>query len=266
MSITTILGFFAGVAFVVISISLDGNLANFYDPASIMIVLGGVIASIVISFPMNQLKAAMMALKYVYKNDKYDPKKSIDMIIEMASTARRSGLLALENEMENLDNRFLKKGMMLIIDGSNSEMVRNVLETEISFTSDRHAECISVFKSGSAYAPAYGMIGTLIGLINMLKKLDDPDSIGPSMAVALVTTFYGSILANLLFLPIAKKLQALSDREQLQNAMILEGILAIQDGENPKVIRDKLEAFVANARPNEQAEANVVAKAEAREA
>lgn len=245
MSITTILGFLAGVGFVVVSITLNGKLSSFYDLPSVMIVVGGVVAATVISFPLQQLKAAMSAIKLIFKKDSYDPQKDIDMILNMANTARRNGLLALENDLEGLESRFLRKGMMLVIDGSSSELVRNVLENEISFTSDRHAECISVFKAGSGYAPAFGMIGTLIGLINMLLALDDPDAIGPAMSVALVTTFYGSLLANIFFLPIAKKLQALSDREQFQNEMILEGIMAIQDGENPKVIRDKLEAFTS---------------------
>lgn len=256
MSISTLLGFLAGFGFVVVSILLGGKLLSFYDLPSIMIVFGGVIAATVISFPVKQLMSALRAIKLIFKKDVYDPQKDIDMIIDMANTARRNGLLALENDLERLESRFLQKGMMLVIDGSNSELVRNVMETEISFTSDRHAECISVFKAGSAYAPAFGMIGTLIGLINMLLALDDPDSIGPAMSVALVTTFYGSLLANLFFLPIAKKLQALSDREQFQNEMILEGIMAIQDGENPKVIRDKLEAFIANPKAGSSKKAN----------
>lgn len=152
--------------------------------------------------------------------------------------------------MENMDNPFLKKGIMLIVDGTDTELIKTILETEVYFVSSRHTEGQSMIQSMASFAPAYGMIGTLIGLIIMLENLDDPESLGPGMATALVTTFYGVVLANLVFTPIAKKLKAQSDMEKLQKELYIEGLLSIQEGENPRIIRDKLTAFIARHEMN----------------
>ena len=245
MSMLTFGSLFAGLAFVVIGILLNGRISGFLDAPSVMITIGGTLCATIMSYPARQLKAAVKGIKLSFKEQSYDANEDIELIIGMANVARKSGLLSLEGTIETMDNHFVRKGIMLIMDGSSSEMVKTVMQTENDFISMRHEEAIAVFKSAAAYAPAFGMIGTLIGLINMLLKLSDPSALGPSMSVALVTTFYGTMMANLFFTPIANKLTAFNDREQLQNEMVLEGILSIQDGENPTIIRDKLEAFVA---------------------
>ena len=148
--------------------------------------------------------------------------------------------------LEDIKSPFMRKGIMLIVDGSNSELVKNVMETEIYYLQERHGRSIAVLNTGAAYAPAFGMVGTLIGLIVMLLTLEDSSALGPSMATALITTLYGVLLANLVFSPLAKKLSALSAQEVMYNEMILEGILSIQDGENPRMIRDKLESFISS--------------------
>jgi chemotaxis protein MotA len=218
---------------------------DFYDAASIFIVIGGVIGSTVISYPLDTLKNLVKIIGNAFKAKKIDLNKDVDMIIDIANVARREGILALEETINNSDDPFLKKGIMLITDGSDPELVRSIMETELSFIKDRHGRGQAVLLQMSAYSPAFGMIGTLIGLINMLTTLSDMDSLGPNMSVALVTTFYGCILANVVFTPLAKKLKAQSDEEYLRKELILEGILSIQDGENPRIIREKLNAFLS---------------------
>jgi chemotaxis protein MotA len=242
---TTIIGLGAGVGCIVISILLSGDLGSFFDAASIFVVLGGTIASTIASYPGKMLKSLKTVYTMAFKQKQIDLYQDIEMIIKIANVARREGLLALEDAVGEVDNPFLQKGIMLIVDGADGELVKNILETEIAFIQERHTQGQSIINSMAAYAPAYGMIGTLIGLILMLKNLSDSASLGPNMAVALVTTFYGVIFANLVFTPISKKLKVMSDAEALQKELYMEGLLSIQDGENPRIIKDKLTAFIS---------------------
>lgn len=244
MNITTIIGLLSGVAFIYIGIVLNGEIRSFYDIASIMITLGGSIAATFVNYPLSQLARVPKMILKAFKNEKYDFQEGMDMILEFALTARREGLLSLEETAENMKDRFLKKGIMLVVDGTNPELVKSVMETELNAIEERHKSGQAIFESLAGFAPAFGMIGTLIGLINMLKKLDDPSTLGPSMAVALVTTFYGTVLANLVFLPMAGKLRDMSAREVMYKEFMLEGILSIQAGENPRIIEEKLKAFI----------------------
>lgn len=245
MEKTTIIGIGAGLACIIISIAMSGDVMSFVDIPSIFIVFGGVIASTIVSYPGKSLKTLKTVYMNAFKTKKIDLNEDIEMIIRIANIARREGLLALEDAMEDVDNPFLKKGIMLIVDGADTELVKNILETEITFIQERHGQGQAIILSMASYAPAFGMIGTLIGLINMLKDLSDVDALGPGMAVALITTFYGVVLANLVFTPIAKKLKAQSDSEALQKELYMEGLLSIQDGENPRIIKDKLTSFIA---------------------
>lgn len=236
-----------GAICIIFSISLDGLLSQYFDWASILIVFGGVLASTVVSYPLNVLKNLTKIIKNAFKAKKVDFNSDVENIIKIANIARREGILALEETISNMDDPFLKKGIMLIIDGSDPELVRSILETELTFIKERHTLGQAVLNSMSSYSPAYGMIGTLIGLINMLRRLEDPGSLGPAMATALITTFYGVILANLIFTPLSKKLGVISDEEYLRKELILEGILSVNDGENPRIIREKLNAFLSKA-------------------
>lgn len=242
---TTIIGIIAGAILMVVGILLEGSLINFWSASSVLITLGGVVASTLASYPMNVLKEALKAGGMAFKKETTDIEGSINSIVEMANIARKEGLLALENATEGIENPLMKKGVMLIVDGTDPELVKNIMETEISYASDRHSTLASVFDNAAAYAPAYGMIGTLIGLINMLVYLDDPDVLGPSMGVALITTFYGSLVATLICTPVSTKLKVIASKEELQSEIILEGILSIQNGENPRIIKEKLLAFVS---------------------
>ena len=231
---------------------LDGVIADYINLPSIFIVFGGVIASTVISYPMEALKNLGKLMSNAFKLKTVDFQADIENIVKIANIARREGILALEDSVKDMNDPFMQKGIMLIIDGSDPELVKSVLETELVFVRERHGSGQAILLQMSAFSPAYGMIGTLVGLINMLKKLDDPSSLGPSMAVALVTTFYGVVLANLLFTPLAKKLAAQSADECLRKEMVLEGILSIQDGENPRIIREKLNAFLPHTQTSAQ--------------
>ena len=230
-----------------ITIMLDGVLGDFLNIPSVFIVFGGVIASTIVSYPMDALKNLGKLMGNAFKSKKVDFQADIENIVKIANVARREGILALEETVTEMNDPFMQKGIMLIIDGSDPELVKSVLETELVFVRERHGSGQAILLQMSGFSPAYGMIGTLVGLINMLTKLNDPSSLGPSMAVALVTTFYGVVLANLLFTPLAKKLASQSADECLRKEMVLEGILSIQDGENPRIIREKLNAFLPHS-------------------
>lgn len=244
MDIATIIGFIAAIGFTVWGIMDSGSISNFYNFASIVIVLGGTIASTLIGFPLRKIIGAIKAIKKAFFAQALDLSGVINQLIELSNLARREGLLALEETGERINDEFLKKGIMLIVDGTDPELVRNILETELNFLEERHKEGQGVFESMGSYAPAFGMIGTLIGLINMLKDLDDVSSVGPNMSVALVTTFYGSVLANAIFIPLANKLKGKSSEEILVKELMIEGLLSIQAGENPRIIEEKLKTFL----------------------
>lgn len=245
-NITVFMGVGIAAALLVIGILQNGQIGYFIDPSSIAIVIGGTIGAIVASYPMEDLKKIPTLIKFALNKSDANYMDQIRQIIDMANLARKNGVLALEDQMENINDSFIRNGIMMIVDGSDPELVKNMLNTQSYFTDERHARYISMFELGSSCAPAMGMAGTLIGLVNMLMNLTgDMSTIGPSMATALITTFYGVLLANLIFNPIVKQLQERNQDEMLCKDIIIEGILSIQDGENPRVIQSKLEAFIA---------------------
>lgn len=245
MNISYTLSVVLGFVCVFISIQIGGNISDFLDLPSVFIVFGGVIFTTVASYPMDRIKSLLKSIRVLIKNKQYDLGADIDKIVEIANVARRNGILALEEMAEGLDEPFLKKGIQLAVDGSDLELIRSILETELSVTKERHANNRAILDAAAAYSPAFGMIGTLIGLINMLTNLSDMAALGPSMSVALVTTFYGTMLANLVFNPLSKHLKAIGTNEYLHKELILEGIMAIQNGENPRIIKEKLKAYLS---------------------
>lgn len=250
----TLIGIIIGTVFIVAGIIAQGQLMDYYDLASVYITLGGTIASTIINYSFDDFKKVFKITKIAFMNHDYDLNKTIDEIIDLAVLARRNGLLYLDNVAEEVNNPFLKKGIMLIVDGTDPELVREILETELVYIEERHKVGHSMFESMASYAPAYGMIGTLIGLISMLKNLHDASALGAGMATALITTFYGVILANLIFLPIAGKLKNITQQEINYNVLIIEGLLAIQAGKNPRLIEEQLMAFVANNKDQKHVE------------
>ena len=246
MDIGSLAGVILGIGLILSSIMLQGAIGPFVSVSSILIVLVGTISATLISFNLSQVIGSAKIVRIAFMQSKHEePKEVIDNIVKFAEKARREGLLALEAEAETLDDDFMKKGVELIVDGTDAELVREILETELSFLEERHRTGASIFDSMGASAPAFGMIGTLIGLILMLGNLSDPNAIGPGMATALITTLYGSFLANLLFIPIAGKLKLRSADEILNKQLVIEGILSIQAGENPRIVAEKMKAFLS---------------------
>ena len=230
---------------------------NFVDIPSVYIVFGGVLGC---AFAGNSLKGFLSGLKsisLIFKNPKSDEAGTIKSIIELSNLARREGLLALEESANNLEDEFMKKGIMLIVDGTDPELVRSILEAELVNVDSRHQGNITFWKNIASAGPAWGMIGTLIGLILMLKDMNDASTIGPKMAVALVTTLYGSLIANWLCNPTASKLSVNNNNEMMMKEITVEGILSIQAGENPRVIEEKLKSFLSPSAREETAEGSV---------
>ncbi len=218
---------------------------NFVDPASFYIVFGGTFGTLLAGSPLKDFLNGFKSIRLIFKTPKMDETATIKTIIELSNLARREGLLALEESANALDDDFMKKGIMLIVDGTDPELVRSILEAELVNVDARHQDNIGFWKAAGAAGPAWGMIGTLIGLINMLKNLSDSASIGPNMSVALVTTLYGSMIANWLCTPVASKLTKQNVMEIKMKEVMIEGILSIQAGENPRVIEEKLKSFLA---------------------
>ncbi len=245
MDIATLIGLVLGLGLIVWAIMSGGNLSGFVDYPSVAVVIGGTVASAFIMFPMGVVIGAFKVVMKTILFQARDPREVISLIIQLAETARKESLVALEKVA--VDDEFLKKGVQLVADGTEETLVRQVLETEIKFMKQRHMMGQGVLKGMGGMAPAFGMIGTLIGLVNMLGNLDDPASIGPAMAVALLTTFYGAVLANVIFLPLAKKLEVRSEEDLLYMAIMLEGVISIQRGDHPAVLKEKLQSFLAPA-------------------
>jgi chemotaxis protein MotA len=242
---TTRVGIIAGLLFIGISIMLNGEIIYYFNLPSIFIVVGGVLASTVVAYPMKMLTSLVKVINNAFVSHEVDLNAEMEKIIRLANIARREGILSLESMMGGENDPFLKKGVLLIVDGTDPDLVRGIMETDLALIKERHSQGQAVLYTMSAFSPAYGMIGTLIGLINMLRNLSATDKLGPNMAVALITTLYGVVLANLVFTPLAKKLKFQGDEECLRKELLLEGILSIQDGENPRIIREKLTSFLS---------------------
>jgi chemotaxis protein MotA len=245
MDIATIVGFIAGISLVLISIMMGGSIAIFINVPSMILVLGGTIASTLINFPLGDVLGVFNTAKNSFIQRLSAPESLIEKLVEFATVARREGILALESHAAEANDSFLQKSVQLAIDGTAPELIKDILTTEIAFTEDRHAMGQSVVSAMALYAPAFGMIGTLVGLVQMLTSMDDPSQIGVGMAVALLTTLYGALLANVILLPLVGKLKVRTATELLQKEIIIEGILSIQSGDNPRIVEQKLKAFVS---------------------
>lgn len=249
MDLASIIGLLFSFALVIFGMVYGKDFSvigdSFMDAPSALITFGGAIGTVLAMNPMKDFVAGLKSFLLIFKTPKANETETIRAIIDLSNLARREGLLALEESANALDDEFMKKGVMLIVDGTDPELVRSILEAELINVDTRHQENIGFWKNLGTMGPAWGMIGTLIGLINMLKDLSDPDSIGPNMAVALITTLYGSLLANWICSPVANKLIKLNNTEIKLKEVMIEGILSIQAGENPRVIEEKLKSFLA---------------------
>lgn len=247
MDIATVVGLVAGIFLVCVTIVLGGNVVIFINLPSAIMVFGGTIAATLVNFPMSDVTGVFTTVKNTFTHKETPIEVIIEKLIEFATVARREGILALEGKAADAGDDFLQKSVQLAIDGTAPELIKDILTTEIAFMEDRHVMAQGILSAMAAFAPAFGMIGTLIGLVSMLATLDDPSKIGGGMAIALLTTLYGAIIANLFCLPMLGKLKIRTANELLQKEVVIEGILSIQSGDNPRVVEQKLKAFVAPA-------------------
>ncbi len=244
MDIATIVGIISCVGLLFASMSMGVGLSAFYHLPSILLVCGGTACATMISYPLRDCLNTISVLKNAFVTQPITVGEIITGFTAFSAKARKEGLLSLEQSVRDINDPFLKKGLELTIDGLEPQAITEILETEISFQESRHRLGADIFQTMGTFALAFGMIGTLLGLIAMLRALDDPSSIGPSMSLALITTFYGAILSNMIFIPIAGKLRARSQDETMVKELIVQGILSLCRGDNPRIIEQKLHAFL----------------------
>ena len=246
MDLATIIGLILAAVMTVFGILSNGaSMLDYIHAPSALITFGGAFASTLTSHTLQEFINGVKSIKLAFKVPVINTSEMIQNIIDLSNVAKKEGLLSLEEAAGDLDEPFLKKGILLVVDGTDPDLVRAILETELISIEDRHKKVIGFWDMVAAMGPAWGMIGTLIGLVSMLNDMSDPTSIGPSMAVALITTLYGSLLANWIATPIANKLRVNNAAEMQQNEVMIEGLLSIQAGENPRVIEEKLKSFLA---------------------
>ncbi|MFH0948098.1 MAG: MotA/TolQ/ExbB proton channel family protein [Elusimicrobiota bacterium] len=247
MDFLTIIGFILGAGAVYTVMHHGGIVSLLYSPISALLVFGGTFASTLISVPYSQLKQALKASTFIFFPKKYrqQPEVIISTMLMLCEKSKRSGIDSLQDDIQKIDDRFLMDGLQMLIDGLPADLIRDNLETEIVFIRRRHNANSSVFRTMGTYAPIFGLLGTLIGVVQVLKNLADPKTMGASMAIAVTTTFYGIFSTNFIFLPIASKLNALSEAEILSKEVVIEGILSIQSGDIPLILRKKLESYLA---------------------
>lgn len=245
MDLATLIGIISAFGLVVIAILTNGSLILFISPASLMIVVGGTLGTTMINYPLKDMLGAVNVVRKVFFSGKVPASDEvIKKFVELGSKARREGILALEADVKDIKDDFLKKGLQMSVDGLEPQSIQEILATEIDYLRGRHQLGAEIFTTMGTFAPALGMIGTLVGLVQMLQSMDDPSSIGPAMAVALLTTFYGSMMANLMCIPIAGKLKGRSKEETLIKEMVVEGVLSLTRGENPRILEQKMLAYV----------------------
>ncbi len=255
MDIATISGLILAITAIVVTLIMDGGSPAelFAHPSAIILIFGGSLGATIITSPMKLVLNLPKIIAQAFTSNKFDAKETIELLSKLADKARREGLLALEEDSRKITDKFLKKGIMMIVDGVEPEQVSAVLETTVDQMRARHKIGIGFFTAAGAFAPTFGIIGTVMGLISVLKQLDNPSALGESIAAAFLATLWGLLSANLIYLPIGGKLKAKSEEEAKNRYMQLEGIASIQAGENPRIVRDKLTAFMAPAEVKDEA-------------
>ncbi len=244
MDIATLIGLLSGVGLIVWAIMQKSDLDSFVDPASVAIVIGGAVAAALIGNPLKDFLGVAKVIKNAFFAKASDPRKLIEDLVGYAEIARRDGILSLESTTKEIEDEFVVRGIQMAVDGTDPELIEQILTSEVDALVERHSHGKALLDGVGRYAPAFGMIGTLIGLVCMLQDMDDPSKIGPGMAVALLTTLYGALLANLVALPLADKLGVRSDEELLSKMIILRGVMSIQSGDNPRIVEQKLKTFL----------------------
>lgn len=245
MDIATIIGLIAAFGLVVSSMTMGGGVGLFVNVPSLLIVVGGTIGTTLINYPLKEMIGIVGVIKNAFFNKAQQTTEIIERLVDFAGRARKDGILALQSAVKEANDPFIEKGIQMAVDGQEVESIETILVTEIDNIKIRHKLGSEIMTTMGTFAPAMGLIGTLIGLVQMLQNMSDPSSIGPAMAVALLTTFYGAMLANIVFLPIAGKLKTRSREEVLVKELTLEGIISIASGDNPRVMEQKLLTFLS---------------------
>jgi chemotaxis protein MotA len=245
MDLSTFLGIISAFGLMILAIMTGSSLMIFIDPQSMMIVAGGTIGAILVHYPFNEVFRAFSVAQKAFFIKELAPLQIIELLTNFAGKARKEGLLSLETAAKDVEDPFLVKGLQLASDGHEPEALVRIMIREIEYIRERHESGAEIFSAFGAYAPAIGMIGTLIGLVQMLQTMDDPSTIGPAMAVALLTTFYGAVGANMVFIPMSGKLKTRSQSELLKKELIVEGMNSILAGENPRIMEQKLHSYLA---------------------
>ncbi len=259
LDLLTPIGVFLGVTVLLLAIFSNAGPSGvvfFIQVASLLIVFGGLISAILINYSIEDIKLVPKVVKESFRRDDHDIEQLIETFVNLSGRARREGLLALEAGIEDVDDPFIRKGVLLAVDGIEPDVIKDIMMAEIIAMEERHRKGRAILNKAGEYAPAWGMIGTLIGLVLMLQNLNDPATLGPNMAVALLTTLYGTVLANLVFLPMASKLENKTELEVFVKQIVVEGVIGVQSGQNPKLLEEKLSAFVSKSskKVNEEAE------------
>ncbi|MCF7928024.1 MAG: motility protein A [Spirochaetales bacterium] len=246
MDLGTLGGVGLGGALLLMAIMLSGTgVATFIEPISFLVVIGGSLSAMMVANPLSRVLGAMKFINIALNEPSYQEEKYIQQLVTFSEKARREGLLALEDDISEVDEEFMQRGIQLVVDGNDPDIIRSIMYNELNKIQERHEIGISFFDTWGKIAPAFGMIGTLIGLIGMLKNLGgDQSAIGINMAVALITTLYGAVFANLVLIPIKTKLEDRDKSEALVKEIVVEGILSIQSGDNPRILEEKLLAFL----------------------
>jgi chemotaxis protein MotA len=245
LDLASLSGILIGLIAIGAPILMGADPIGFLDVKSIAVVLGGGLASTITSYKLSEIQSLFSVTKKAFLGEQANPVKTIKLLTDMAQKARREGLLSLEDEMENVSDQFIKDAVQQVVDGVDPELFLETMDLELTNMKMRHDKGSGIFKTMASLFPAWGMLGTLIGLVQLLGSLDNPDEIGPAMAVALITTFYGSVLANYICNPIANKLILKSKEEIHEKNMVIEGVLSIQSGENPRILENKLKTFLS---------------------
>ncbi|UCF97651.1 MAG: motility protein A [Spirochaetaceae bacterium] len=249
MDLATIVGLLVGFAALVVGIFwTGGSPLGFFSPASIFITVVGSFCALMVANPLSRVLGIMRYFRLTMRVPVYEEERIISQLVTFSEKARREGLLALEDDLEEVEDEFLRKGIQLVVDGTDPDIIKNILYNELNQIQSRHAIGIGIFDDWSKLAPAFGMIGTLIGLIIMLAQIEDKSAIGFGMSTALITTLYGAVLGYLVFLPVKRKLEDRDNSESLVKEIMIEGILSIQSGDNPRILEEKLLAFLAPLR------------------
>jgi chemotaxis protein MotA len=249
MDLGTIIGLILGFVMILMSVlTSGGGLGSYIDIPSIFMVIGGSFAALMVGNPLQRVLGMMKYVNHALNVPNWGEEGIISTLVNFSEKARREGLLALEDDLEEVEQEFMKKGIQLVVDGTDPEIIKNLLYNELNQIQERHQDGIKLFDDWGKFAPAFGMIGTLAGLIAMLANLNDPDAIGSGMALALITTMYGAIFANLVLVPIKNKLEGRDKGETLVKEIMIEGILSIQSGDNPRILEVKLLSYLPPVR------------------